>query len=203
VAVGAPLLAGPPGSVDVRLLVGGRELSGTVSGVRDGAVVSVTYSSLSARHRARAWVLALVLAAGDGGGRAVTVGRYGNRARTSTIVAPADPRAALADLVDLYDRGMCEPLPLLTRTSAAYAAARLAGGTVEQALESAGRDWRSAFGGEREDRHVQYVWGEDAALTDLLTGPPGDGEQWAGETTRFGALACRVWAPVRDAEQLA
>ena len=203
VTVGAPLLAAPPRSVDVRLLVGGRELSGTVNGVRDDAVVSVTYSSLSARHRARAWVLALALAGADGGGRAVTVGRYGNRARTSTIVAPADPRGALADLVDLYDRGMCEPLPLLTKTSAAYAGARLGGGTVDQALESAGREWRSAFGGEREDRHVQHVWGEDAALTDLLTAPPGDGEQWPGETTRFGALACRVWAPLRDAEQLA
>jgi exodeoxyribonuclease V gamma subunit len=203
VAVGAPLLAAPPRSVDVRLLVGGRELSGTVNGVRDDAVVSVTYSSLSARHRARAWVLALALAAGDGGGRAVTVGRYGNRARASTIVAPADPQGVLADLVDLYDRGMCEPLPLLTKTSAAYAAARLGGGTVDQALESAGRDWRSAFGGEREDRHVQYVWGADAALTDLLTAPPGAGEQWPGERTRFGALACRMWAPVRDAEQLA
>lgn len=202
VAVGAPLLAPPARSVDVRLTVGGRELSGTVNGVRDDAVVAVTYSSLSARHRARAWVLALALAATEGGGRAVTVGRYGARSRTSMIVAPGDPRSALAGLVDLYDRGTCEPLPMAAKTSAAYAAARLGGGTVEQALESAGREWRSSFGGEREDRPVRYVWGGSPELADLLAAPPGDGEQWPGETTRFGALACRLWAPIRDAEQL-
>jgi exodeoxyribonuclease V gamma subunit len=173
-----------------------------VNGVRDDAVVSVTYSSLSARHRARAWVLALALAAAEGAGRAVTVGRYGSRVRTSTILAPPDPVAALAELVDLYDRGTCEPLPMATKTSAAYAAARLGGGTVEQALESAGREWRSSFGGEREDRPVRYVWGDSRPLTDLLGAPPGDGEQWPGETTRFGALACRLWAPVRNCEQL-
>jgi exodeoxyribonuclease V gamma subunit len=203
VSVGAPLLAPPARAIDVRLDLGGRELSGTVNGVRDDAVVSVTYSSLSARHRARAWVLALALAATEGGGRAVTVGRYRDRARTSRITAPADPAAVLADLVDLYDRGTCEPLPLVTKTSAAYAAARLGGSTVEQALESAGREWQSRFGGEREDRHVQYAWGEGTALTDLLATPPGNDERWPGETTRFGALACRLWAPVRNAEQLA
>jgi exodeoxyribonuclease V gamma subunit len=202
VAAGAPLLARPGRSVDVRLAVGGRELSGTVNGVRDDAVVSVTYSSLSARHRARAWVQALALAAMEGAGRAVTVGRYGSRVRTSTIVAPADPAAALAGLVDLHDRGMCEPLPMATKTSAAYATARLSGGTVEQALESAGREWRSSFGGEREDGPVRYVWGGSPALPDLLVAVPGDGEQWPGESTRFGALACRLWAPVRDAERL-
>ncbi|GAB3344640.1 exodeoxyribonuclease V subunit gamma [Modestobacter lapidis] len=203
VSVGAALLAPPARSVDVRLDVAGREVSGTVNGVRDDAVVTVTYASLSPRHRARAWVQALALAAAEGGGRAVTVGRFGSRVRTSTIVPPADPTTALSDLLDLYDRGMCEPLPMATKTSAAYATARLGGGTVEQALESAGREWISAFGGEREDRHARYVWGGSAALTDLLAAPPGDGEQWPGEATRFGALACRLWAPVRDAEQLA
>ena len=52
-----------PRTVDVRLDLGGRELSGTVNGVRDGAVVTVTYSSLSAKHRARA----LGACAGPGG----------------------------------------------------------------------------------------------------------------------------------------
>jgi exodeoxyribonuclease V gamma subunit len=201
VSAGGPVLA-PARSVDLRLDVAGRELNGTINGVRGDAVVAVTYSSLSARHRARAWVQALALAAAEGAGRAVTVGRFRDRARTSTITAPAVPATVLADLIDLYDRGMCEPLPLVTKTSAAYAAARLGGATVEQALESAGRDWTSKFGGESEDRHVQHCWGEGTPLTELLAAPPGEGEGWPGESTRFGALACRLWAPVRDAEQL-
>src|SRR5690606_14369348 len=126
----------PARTVDVRLDLGGRELHGTVNGVRDGAVVSVTYSTLSAKHRARAWVLALALAATEGEGRAITIGRRGDRARTSTITAPADPGAALADLLDLYDRGTCEPLPLAVKTSWAYAGSRLAGDDAQRALDA-------------------------------------------------------------------
>jgi exodeoxyribonuclease V gamma subunit len=201
VAAGRPVLAATPRTVDVRLEIDGRELSGTVNGVRDGAVVSVTYSSLSARHRARAWVLALALAAAEGQGRAVTVGRMGNRARTSTLTAPPDPVAALADLIDLYERGMCEPLPLAVKSSWAYAGGRLGGNSAEQALESARTEWDRKQGGERDDRHHAHVWGDGASFDRLLGAAPGDGEEWAGETTRFGALACRLWAPVRTAEQ--
>ncbi|CCG01979.1 exodeoxyribonuclease V subunit gamma [Blastococcus saxobsidens] len=201
VAVGRPVVAASPRTVDVRLDLGGRELSGTVNGVRDGAVVTVTYSSLSAKHRARAWVLALALAAAEGAGRAVTVGRSGSRARTSTITAPADPGTALADLVDLYDRGMCEPLPLPVKTSWAYAGGRLGGNSPEQALDAARKEWNRDPGGERDDRSHQHVWGDRPAFDGLLAAVPGDGERWAGETTRFGALACRLWAPVRAAEQ--
>jgi exodeoxyribonuclease V gamma subunit len=201
VAAGRPLVAPTPRTVDVRLDLGGRELSGTVNGVRDGAVVTVTYSSLSPKHRARAWVLALALAAAEGRGRAVTVGRRGDRARTSTITAPADPLTALADLVDLYDRGMCEPLPMAVKTSWAYAGERLDGRPPERALDTARKEWNRENGGEREDRSHQHVWGDRPALEQLVAAGPGDGEQWVGESTRFGALACRFWTPVRAAEQ--
>lgn len=201
VAAGRGVLAAPPRTVDVRLDLGGRELSGTVNGVRDGAVVAVTYASLSARHRARSWVLALALAAAEGTGRAITVGRSRDRARTSTVTAPPDPVAALADLVDLYDRGMCEPLPLAAKTSWAYAGERLDGRPPERALDTARREWNRESGGEREDRSHQYAWGDRPAFERLVAAAPGDGEQWAGETTRFGALACRLWAPIRAAEQ--
>jgi exodeoxyribonuclease V gamma subunit len=201
VTAGRPLVAAHPRTVDVRLDLGGRELHGTVNGVRDGAVVSVTYSSLSAKHRARAWVLALALAAVDGSGRAVSVGRSGSRARTSTITAPADPHAALADLLDLYDRGMCEPLPLAVKSSWAYAAGRLGGNSPEQALDAARKEWNREPGGERDDRHHAHVWGDKPAFDQLLAAGPGDGERWPGETTRFGVLACRLWAPVRSAER--
>ncbi len=199
----APLLAAAAHSVDVRLELDGQLLSGTVNGVRDGAAVAVSYSSLSARHRIRAWVLALVLAVAGEGDRAVTVGRWSRGARTSTVTAPADPRAALVEVLQLYARGSCEPLPLAVKTSAAYAASRLGGNSVEQAVERAGQEWRSRFGGEQQDRHHRYAWGDDTALTDLLGAAPGAAESWPGEPTRFGSLACRLWSPVLQAEQLA
>jgi exodeoxyribonuclease V gamma subunit len=201
VSAGRTAIAAQPRTVDVRLDLGGRELSGTVNGVRDGAVVTVTYSSLSPKHRARAWVLALALAAAEGTGQAITVGRSGDRARTSTITAPADPVAALADLLDLYDRGMGEPLPMAVKTSWAYAGERLDGRPPERALDTARKEWNRESGGEREDRSHQYVWGDKPAFEQLVAAVPGDGEQWGGEVTRFGALACRFWTPVRAAEQ--
>ncbi len=201
VTAGRPVLAQQARTVDVRLDVGGRELHGTVNGVRDGAVVAVTYSSLSPKHRARGWVLALALAATEGEGRAVTVGRRGDRARTSTITAPADPVAALADLLDLYDRGMCEPLPVAVKTSWAYAGKRLDGDDADRALDAARKEWNREPGGEREDRSHQYVWGDRPAFDQLVAAEPGDGEGRPGETTRFGALAGRFWFPVRTAEE--
>jgi len=176
-------------------------LSGTINGVRGDAAVSVTYASLSAKHRARAWVLALALAANGDGARAISVGRRGARALRSTIVAPGEPRAALTDLLDLYDRGMCEPLPLAAKTSATYAASRIGGASVEQATADASRDWRSDFGGEQDDRHHRHVWGDAAALADLLAAEPLPDEQWRGEPTRFGELACRLWQPILQAEK--
>jgi len=202
VTAGRTAVAPTPRTVDVRLDIGGRELSGTVNGVRDDAVVSVTYSSLSARHRVRAWVHALALAAAEGSGRAVTIGRRGERARTSTITAPADPVAALADLVDLYDRGMCEPLPMAVKTSWAYAGDRLDGRPPERATDTARKEWNRDAGGEREDRSHAYVWGDKPAFELLTATEPRDGERWPGETTRFGALACRLWTPVLTAERL-
>ncbi len=203
VEAGRPLLAAPPRTVDIRLDLDGRVLSGTVGGVRGGVAARVAYATLSPRHRAAAWVRSLVLAAAGEGDRAVTVGRYGRRSRTSTIVAPEDPRGALRSVLGLYDRGMCEPLPLAVKTSAGYAASRLGGNTVEQALESAGREWRNDHGGEQDDKHHRQVWGDAAPLTALLATAPDDDERLPGELTRFGALACRFWAPVLQAEDVA
>ena len=202
IAASVAPLAAAAHTVDLRLVLAGRVLSGTINGVRDDAVVTVAYSSLSAKHRVRAWVLALALATAGEGARAVTIGRRGNRAVTSTIVAPADPQAALLELLDLYDRGMREPLPMPTKTSAAYAASRLGGVTVEQALESAMREWRNDFGGDQDDKHHRYAWGEGLPLNELLTAPALPDENWRGEPSRFGELACRLWAPLLDAEQV-
>ena len=44
------------------------------------------------------------------------------------------------------------------------------------------------------------MWGPKASLPGLAE-PPGPGEEYDGETSRFGALAMRVWSPLLIAEQ--
>ncbi|MCO7219241.1 exodeoxyribonuclease V subunit gamma [Klenkia sp. PcliD-1-E] len=203
VLAAAPLLQAPAHSVDVRLRIGEHELAGTVNGVRDGAVVSVTYSSLGAKHRARAWVHALVLAAAEGSGRAVTIGRWRSGARTSTLFAPADPATVLADLLDLHARGTCEPLPMGPKVSEAYAARRAVGEDRDASLDAATGVWDGGqFPGESADRHHVHLYGSSAPFSVWSTAAPGDDERWPDENTRFGALARRFWTPLLAAEAL-
>jgi exodeoxyribonuclease V gamma subunit len=103
-----------------------------------------------------------------------------------------DPVALLRDLVAIYDAGRREPIPLPIRTSHAWAVARISG---QDPRGEAWKKWRY----EREDRAIERVWGREPDLDPLLT-EPGPGEGAPGETTRLGAYAARLWAPLLRAE---
>jgi len=209
IAQTAQLREGEPRTVDVDVdLGGGRRLTGTVGSVYGNRIVSVSYSSLAAKHRLRSWVDALALSVGhpDRSWTAHALGRRG-RNTAHAVVGPLDHRAQewLRDLVDLYDRGMREPLPMPVKTTCAYAEAahlqqRSGSGSP---LERAKREWEtdrfSAHGIKGEDgdpAHVQ-VYGEGAPIGCLLT-PPRDDEQWNAEPHRLGRLAVRLWQPLLD-----
>ena len=214
-----PALAGPDGqagpgmAVDVGVdLPGQVRLTGTVPDVHTGVVVRATYSRLAAKHRLRAWVQVLALAAGrpdrdhsEQGWSAVTVGRgAGARpvAALARLTAPPAPVAVqrLADLVRLRDRALREVLPMPVATTAAYARSRQAGETVEQAEAEASFAWRR----ERDDPHLRLCWGEQAPLEVLLEAPTSSERGWAGqESSRLGAYARRVWDPLLVHEELA
>ena len=143
----------PPGSVDVKVVLDdGRTLSGTVSGVCGGLLRTVTYSRVSAKHRLAMWMrwLALTAAHPERPFEAAVVGRARLGAKKGcdvTVVrlpalAPdgAERRELalelLAAVVDLYDRGMREPLPLACLSSAAYAHGRKPEAAGRKAWES-------------------------------------------------------------------
>ncbi len=126
--------AGQPGSVEVDALVGdGRFLRGTAPGVRGDVVGAVTYSRVSPRHRLAAWVRLLALTASHPQRpfEAVTIGRAQSGAdrdarvtvaRIGMLGADAGERReraidALTRLIDVYDRGMREPLPIACMSS--------------------------------------------------------------------------------------
>jgi exodeoxyribonuclease V gamma subunit len=209
------VLGGPvqPGSVDVKVVLDdGRTLSGTVPGVCGNVLRTVTYSKVSPRHRLAAYVRWLALTAAHPGRafEAVTVGRAregGPKGLKVTVarlpvVEAGEARALLATLVELYDRGMREPLPLACLSSAAYANAAGAGA---DGAEAAAKEWESGFGRDREDKEPdhQLVLGGVRTLAEVLAEPPREDEPWAlGEPSRFGAYARRLWAGPLKVEQV-
>ncbi|MBO0732367.1 MAG: exodeoxyribonuclease V subunit gamma, partial [Acidimicrobiaceae bacterium] len=138
---------GPADSLDIHLdLPGGRSLIGTVANRRRGAILLCTYSRLAPKHRLAAWVrfLALSAARPELDATVLTVGRGRSGqppqvARLDQLAATADQRRIralqeLAIVVDLYDRGLREPLPLFCVTSAAWAEARHANKDTDSAF---------------------------------------------------------------------
>jgi exodeoxyribonuclease V gamma subunit len=205
-----------PGSVDVRVRLGdGRGCNGTVAGVCGDVLRSVTYSRLSARHRLAAWVrlLALTAAHPDRPFEALTVGkaRSGAPDGTRVTVARIRPigaeraRVQLARLIDLWERGMREPLPIACLASAAYARARAGGEDAEAAARAA---WESGWAYPREDAEPEHqlVFGGVLTLAQLMAAAPGEGEAGVGwddaEHTRFGRLSVRLWDGLLVNEEL-
>lgn len=209
----ARLRQGTARAIDISVDLGdGRRLTGTVTPVFGNRVVRVGYSRLAARHRLRAWVDLLALSAGhpDQNWTAHTVGRS-RAGATLALCGPVDHRAItwLRELVDVYDRGMREPLPLPVKTAGAYAeaAARRHRGDNVDPVREAAKAWRSdrfsaggARGEDADPAHVR-VFGEHAPV-EVLLGPPRPDEAWGSEPNRLGRLAWRVWGPLLEREQV-
>ena len=108
-------------------------------------------------------------------------------------------------LVDLFDRGMREPVPIYCDTSAAWAEARRQGGDPREASTAA---WKSSYEFAREDAEPEHVMvlGGELAFDELLGDQPGPDERGPGweesEVTRFGCLARRLWDGILDREQM-
>lgn len=211
-----------PRSIDVNLDLGdGRRLSGVVPSVGGDVMRAVSFSRVRPNTRLAAWVrlLALVATHPDQPFEALTIGRArpdGDQhaavtvARIAPLAATANERrdcarAQLATLVDLYDRGMREPLPLACLASAAYARAAARGKDPQPAAR---KQWESAFAFEGEDRQREHeiAFGGVVAFADLLARPPRDDERGDGwderETSRFGRCARRLWDGLAEQEQV-
>ncbi|MEU4361473.1 exodeoxyribonuclease V subunit gamma [Promicromonospora sp. NPDC023987] len=204
------LRASPARGVDVDVDLGdGRSLRGTVPGVHGDRAVAVQFSRLGGKHRLQSWVRLLALAASDDDRPwvAYALGRPANPRSPKTWqgsrLGPLDHTAVdlLRDLVALRDRGLTEPLPLPVKASLAYADARRTGSDPADARFRAGQKWSDGrFDGEGTEPEHARVHGPGAPLP--ATGEePRPGEEQAGETTRFGALAMRVWSPLLENER--
>jgi exodeoxyribonuclease V gamma subunit len=217
------LVAGQPDAepIDVQLaLPSGRVLSGTVSGLRGQRLLTVLYSRVGPKHRLASWVrlLAATAALPERALSATTVGRAARSASEAMVTVAKIPpfgeeaaarrataTAHLEILLDLYDRGMREPLPLFCATSAAYAQAVLAG---RDPIAAAAEEWESGYRSPREDQELEHqlALGGQRTLEEVMLVEPADderGEGWcAEEATRFGRLARRTWEGLLARERL-
>ena len=190
-----------PESHDIDLdLHDGTRLTGTVAGVRGDLLLTLTPSTLSAKHRLSAWVnlVALTLARPDRAWHATTVGKD---AWSSTLgpISQDTAETVVRDLVALYRSGLQAPLPLPVKTGADYALARNRGSDPADALLAADKQWADSdrFPGEQSESAQLLIHGAKAPIT-VLTTSPGDGEPHL-----FGSLARRLWQPLLDHEKQA
>ena len=189
----------PPRTVEVDVtLPDGRRVVGAVGGVRGDVLLDASASSVKPKRRLAAWARLAALTAHDPSHpwQALIVGK-GSRA----ALAPLDPadgdrrRAAteaLGTLVDLYDRGMREPLPMAERTSEA-----LARGKNDEARGA----WEGdRFAGENAEPEATTVFGGLAGLDELLDPGPAASESGPGWDAAAGSraerLAHRLWDPL-------
>ncbi len=200
-----------PLSLEVNVGLGdGTRLVGTVPDVRADVIGTASFSKLGPNHRLQAWLrlLALTLARPQRPWAAVTVGRLreagppGAQVSIAAIgVLGVDESARreaagryLAVLVDLYRRGMREPLPIYCRTSAAWAT-----GSPSRRRQMAAKQWTSEWTFPREDADPEHreVLGAGVPFERLLEEPPRpdeSGEGWdPAEESRFGRYARRLW----------
>jgi exodeoxyribonuclease V gamma subunit len=209
----------PPLSFDVHVdLSDALSIVGTVPGVREDVVHTVTYSRLGPAARLIAWVRLLALSATwpDRPFSARTIAR-GQSTRSTISVATIRPlgpdahsRKEAADthlraLVEVFERGMCEPLPLYLRSSAAWATAIAGGKDPEQAAEGA---WASEYNFDKEDKEAEHVLvlGDGLpfrAMVDRAGSPHADEAPWdPAEPSRFGLYAGRLWDGLLQYEEI-
>jgi len=180
-------------AVDVRIpLRAGRELRGTVPEVYGTTVISLGYSKLNGKAQLIAWVALLALAAAhpERPWTSMALGRGEPGKPRSATFGPLNQATAttyLEQLVELYDQGLREPLPLPLKTSFAYAEAAAKLEEDDRALVAARRAWVSAkFPGEDVDASHTLLWGA-AAPFDQVFGKP---------ATRLTELSTVLWGPL-------
>lgn len=206
----ADVHTGPPESVDIVVDLGdGRRLTGTVPGVHGTTIARTSYSRMAPKRRLEAWVHLLAVTAqspphqvSDWTAITTARGRSSRPVARSLLHAPDDPRRVLADLVDLRERGLREPLPAALKAGEAYANKAARGVSEEMALDAARYEFSGKFG-DVTDAGIVLVHGAGVDFSVLSAARPTDEEAtWSPDTTRFGVLARRLWSPLLNHEKV-
>ena len=204
VAAAAELMVEPE-SYDIDLDLGDdTRLTGTVAGVRGDVLLTLTPSSLSAKHRLAAWVNLLALTAAHPGRewRATTIGKNA----WSSKLGPLDPDPALnlvRDVAAHVSPRVAGTVAIAGQDGRRVRRAAPRGDDPSDALIAADKQWAddrmkdgTPIPGEQSDAAAALIFGASPAITSLIAQPP----LTVDEPHLFGALARRLWQPLLDAE---
>lgn len=107
--------------------------------------------------------------------------------------------------MDVFLRGIREPLPLYCKTSAAWASAVAEGKDPDRA---AAASWASGFSFEKEDKEAEHllVLGGSLAFESMVAcagAPQSEEAAWdPTEPSRFGLYARRLWEGLLAHEEI-
>jgi exodeoxyribonuclease V gamma subunit len=148
--------AAPLRSIDAQWDIAGFNLAVRLAGLSENGCLRYRFGKLRARDHLNLWLqhLALCLAwPGPGLRESVMVGTDG----TLRLKHVADSRAVLEDLLELYRRGLEQPLCFFPKSSLEYARSMRKWSSAARALGSARTAWEGseAHRGEIEDPYFQ------------------------------------------------
>jgi exodeoxyribonuclease V gamma subunit len=171
----------------------GRSLRARVPDVFGDAIVRATYATVKSSQSLGVWpeLLALAAAFPQQGWRARIEAKDGH----VELTAPSGPaaREILQGLFALSVAALRQPCPVTPDTGLAYAAA-----VGPQAEAAAAAAW--AKDRQRNGSAMLHLVGPDAPFRALLADPPLPEEALAGEPTRFGCLARRLYGPLLESD---
>jgi len=156
--------------VDVELQFGDDRLIGTVADVDAAGRTEHQYSTIGGRQELSLWIRHLALCASRPAwrGTSALVGRQ-DKGASKVLFAPVDGALdLLAQLFELYRRGMTAPLPLFDQSSRAYAELLFVKKAEEDAAVRAARNTfraASSFSGRRcdaDDPYVRLLYGAES-----------------------------------------
>ncbi|MCD6638538.1 MAG: exodeoxyribonuclease V subunit gamma, partial [Nocardioides sp.] len=195
-------------TLDVDIDLGDRRVTGTIDDLFAHQQVTVTYSTLGPRQRIRGWIDALALACGhpDHNWTIQSVGNQRSGAQRAQVAPVPEPQARewLRDLVDVYERGLREPLPIPVRTAEAWAGEHelaLRGGNALPDLR-ARKKWETprfndaGFPGDDADAWHVRAWGPEPPYAALAAPLRPDEAETAQGPHRLAHYAWRIWGPL-------
>jgi exodeoxyribonuclease V gamma subunit len=167
-------------SLEVDLAVGGSALTGRLQQVGQTGLIDVRFARQRARDLLRTWIRHLAFCQANPPGvepQSFLLTKTGGW----HMSAPQAAQGLLADLVDIFRRGMTEPLPFFPESAYQYALQKIQRGKSDvQALQYARGTWEGAQRrrGESDDPYYRLCFenrdpiGEDfAQLSERVYGP--------------------------------